>query len=164
YSVATASISLVSSPRRRAMTARAMSMPAETPEEVTYLPSSTQRASLIHSTFGPYCTSELNHILFVVARLPSSTPARANIAEPLHTLITNSAAAARLVSQSSIARFSTSASVPLPPGTSSRSSCGQLLNPKLATTDGPCALTTGPGSCATMVTSTVPVRLPNISA
>jgi len=47
-----------------------MSIPADTPDEVKNLPSSTQRASLIHLTFGPWVVTQSNASLFEVAFFP----------------------------------------------------------------------------------------------
>src|SRR5438067_2787676 len=52
YSARLAICKLVSLPHSLAITANAMSIPALTPEDVKYLPSSTHRAFAIHSTFG----------------------------------------------------------------------------------------------------------------
>ena len=67
------------------MTASAMSMPALTPDEVAERPSSTQRAWRTHSTRGPCSTTHWKNILLVVARRPSSRPARASSALPVQT-------------------------------------------------------------------------------
>jgi hypothetical protein len=52
YSALSAICKLVSLPHSLAITASAMSIPALTPDDVKYLPSSTHRAFAIHSTFG----------------------------------------------------------------------------------------------------------------
>ena len=72
-----------------------MSIPADTPDEVTNLPSSTQRASFTHSTFGPWAPTQPKAVLLVVARRPSSIPARASSAVPVHTVMAISASPTR---------------------------------------------------------------------
>lgn len=66
-----------------AITARVMSIPAETPEDVTTEPSSTQRALGTQFTFGPGAVDALKAILFVVAGLPSRMPAAASSDAPV---------------------------------------------------------------------------------
>src|SRR4029453_8062247 len=101
-----------------------MSIPAETPEEVTRLPSRTQRARLTHVTFGPCDSTHANERLFEVALRPSRTPARASQAAPLHTPITISAVAARAAIHPVRSPSLTPVRVPIPPGTRRRSSGG----------------------------------------
>src|SRR5439155_21529972 len=71
YSMARATFSLTSRPWVRAITCSAMSMPAETPEEVTNFPSSTHRAALTQVTRGPWPATHWKKALLVVARRPS---------------------------------------------------------------------------------------------
>lgn len=58
-------------------------MPAEIPLEVKTFPSSTQRALGTHVTLGPVEVAQAQARLFVVAFLPSSTPARERIVAPV---------------------------------------------------------------------------------
>ena len=66
---------------------RVMSMPADRPDEVHTLPSTTQRACGCHFTFGTQSETCLYAPLFVVALLPSKTPALPAISEPVHTVM-----------------------------------------------------------------------------
>ena len=106
-----------------------MSVPAETPDAVTNGPSSTQRACSTQSTFSLWLRASSKKILFDVARRPSSSPARANSADPEHTDIATSALRARVRRNSCSASLPSCASVPMPPGSSSRSSAGQSAKP-----------------------------------
>src|SRR5687767_10142866 len=114
-----------------------MSIPAETPEEVTMFPSSTQRARLTHLTFGQGVVARDQKALFVVAGRPSKRPAAARTDAPLQTDIVISAFADRSRSQSSVLVSVRMLSAPKPPGTRIRSSGGQSLNPNSATVFGP---------------------------
>src|SRR5439155_1086501 len=162
--MARATFSLTSRPWVREITWSAMSMPAETPEEVTNFPSSTQRATLTQVTRGPWSATHWKKALLVVARRPSRRPARARSAAPVQTEVTISASAARCASQSSSGRFSTSSRVPMPPGTRSRSRCGQSARPWSATARTRSALATGPARSATVTTRKSPPRPPNASS
>lgn len=57
-----------------------------TPEALQIFPSTTQRAGLTHSVLGPYDVMVAQDCLFVVAFLPSSTPALAASPAPVHTV------------------------------------------------------------------------------
>ena len=102
-------------------------MPAEMPELVTMFPSTTHLAFAAQLTFGPVLVAHLYARLFVVARLPSSTPARAKIVAPVQTertafrlgyiFLTNSISSA------------TSPRTPTPPGTMRTSIASSLLSP-----------------------------------
>src|SRR3989454_2804425 len=162
--MARATFSLTSRPWVREITWSAMSMPAETPEEVTNFPSSTQRATLTQVTRGPWSATHWKKALLVVARRPSRRPARARSAAPVQTEVTISASAARRASQSSSVRFSTSSRVPIPPGTRSRSRWGQSARLWSATARTRCALATGPARSATVITRKSPPRPPNASS
>jgi hypothetical protein len=65
--------------------AKVTSVPAEMPEEVQMLPSSTQRAAGTHCTLGPVVVAHAQAFLLVVAFLPSRMPARARMVEPVQT-------------------------------------------------------------------------------
>jgi hypothetical protein len=83
-----AASSATSTPSRVATSCSVMSMPADTPDDVQRLRSSTQRARRIHSTSGPCETTQSQARLLDVARWPSSRPARASRADPVHTDVT----------------------------------------------------------------------------
>ena len=144
----------ISTLTNRAMIASAMSIPAGTPAEVANLPSSTQRACLTHWTVRPLASTHANERLLVVARRPSSSPARASRPAPVHTEVTNSAVSARARNHEMSLTLSTSRRVPIPPGTSITSSRGRSSKPNSASACGPCALATGrvwrrPSRCET---------------
>lgn len=103
------------------MAANAMSIPAETPDDVKNLPSSTHRALATQSTFGASGTVALKSILFVVALRPSRTPETPSRTDPVQTAITSSARAEVFAIQSVIAGFSHAIRAVSPPGTSNRS-------------------------------------------
>lgn len=65
-----------------------ISIPAATPLLVHTFPSRVHRALGTHATFSPNCTIHAHPHLFVVARRPSNTPARASVRLPEHTLAT----------------------------------------------------------------------------
>src|SRR5262249_21753475 len=163
YSVAVARKSAVSWSATHETTASAMSMPAETPDDVQNFPSSTQRASFTQRTAGQVVWGTVKNILLVVARGPSSSPAWARSEVPVHTVMATSTCAARSLSHAISRSFSTSARVPIPPGIRRRSSGGQSVRPGSACTRGPCALRTGPACSATVTTSILPGMLPDIS-
>lgn len=60
---------------------------ALTPELVQIFPSTTHLAGDLHLTCGPMAVIVAQALLFVVAARPSSTPARATMPAPVHTLI-----------------------------------------------------------------------------
>src|ERR1041384_2901355 len=62
-----------------------MSVPAQTPAEVTYFPASTQRETLSHKTRGPNDVTHANAAWFVAAGFPSNKPESANTAAPVQT-------------------------------------------------------------------------------
>src|SRR4051812_36148635 len=85
YSAAAARNSARSCPYSLAITAKDMSMPADTPDEVTNFPSSTHRAFSTHCTLSFGTVISEKNCLFEVARRPSSKPALARMPEPEHT-------------------------------------------------------------------------------
>ena len=126
-------------------------------------PSSTQRAFSTHSTFSLWLVAREKNCLFEVARRPSRRPAFARIAEPEQTDSVASARRERARRNSWSAALSSCASVPIPPGSSSRSSCGALAKSKRASVSGPWAEATGPAFSATVTMRSSGPRLPNIS-
>ena len=141
-----------------------MSVPAETPEEVATGPSSTQRAAVTHFTRSLWLRASWKNILFEVARRPSSRPALASSADPEQTDIVSSASAERLRRKSSSAALPSCASVPMPPGSSTRSSRGQSPKSWCATVSTP-----GVEATAPLLSATVTMRIsfssaPNISS
>ena len=96
YSICILALSAASGPHVSSTKASAMSIPAEMPEEVRNLPSTTQRASLTQFTRFPVLTTQSKDKSLEVARRPSSTPAAAKRADPVHTVITRGDWAARL--------------------------------------------------------------------
>ena len=86
-SMSRAAASAMSRPLRRAMTAKVMSIPADTPDDVMTSPSSTQRACRCQRTRGPCLTTQSHALLLDVAGRPSSRPVRANNAEPVQTVV-----------------------------------------------------------------------------
>src|SRR6266566_5513883 len=128
-----------------------MSIPAATPAEVM-MPSSTTRRSrstLMRSlndwrrSWAPQC---------VVARRPSSRPARAKSNEPVHTDVTLRALAATRRIQARVSSSWIRARVPKPPGTTSRSMGGASPNAKCGSTRSPPVVTTGAVDLATVKT------------
>ncbi|HEU4404163.1 MAG TPA: hypothetical protein VFS43_02545 [Polyangiaceae bacterium] len=145
------------------MTPRAMSVPAEMPDEVTNAPSSTQRARSTQCTRSLCATASAKICLFDVARRPSRSPAFARRAEPVQTDMVTIASGARARKKSSSAGFSSSRNVPMPPGNSKRSSRGASSKPYSASAWGPWSDFTGPGRSATVTMRTWGARAPNIS-
>src|SRR3954447_15612228 len=126
-----------------------MSVPADTPAEVTYFPASTHGDTLSHKTFGPCCVTQPKAAWLVAAGRPSSSPALASTAAPVHTdaMIETLPSMAR--SHSSSAPYcgfflSSSGRVPRPPGTINKSSGSRSdwSNPQSGITDGPFELLT----------------------
>src|SRR5579863_6789012 len=66
YSIRIATCSAVLTSTSRAIVASVISIPAETPDEVMNLPSSTHRACLTHSTAAPCSDTHLKASLFEV--------------------------------------------------------------------------------------------------
>ena len=128
YSLQVATFRAVSKPCKREITPRAISMPADTPDDVTNLSSSTQRASRTQLTFGPCSQTQLNAALLVVAALPSSSPALARSALPVQTLRTCLDLLDVDANQSMRDLLLTSRLVPAPPGTRSMSKNTSWLN------------------------------------
>lgn len=87
------------------------------PEDVHQLRSSTHRACVTHSTDEPYDVAHQYARLLVVARNPSSSPAAASTAAPVHTDVTSLASLAHAASLSKNSASLTSERVPRPPGT-----------------------------------------------
>ena len=63
-----------------------MSMPAETPADVTMSPSSTYRSSGRSSIVGSSSAKVVSAAQWVVAGRFASSPAAANTSDPVHTL------------------------------------------------------------------------------
>ena len=106
----------MSIPQSRATTDSAMSIPADTPEDVTRVPSSTQRACRCHATRGPCCTTQSHATLLEVAGRPSISPVRASRAEPVQTVAVMAALRLAAVSASSSGALCTAWRVPARPG------------------------------------------------
>lgn len=108
-------------PAWAAIKARAMSIPAATPELVQYLPDTTQRAVYCHRTRPPPWVTTHGHArLLLVAWWSSRHPAAAKRADPVHTERHTSACRAR-VARSDMAVVSVMrVRVPMPPGMSSQ--------------------------------------------
>ena len=70
-----------------AIHAKVTSIPAVTPPDVQQFPSTAYRTVFTQFTFGPIAVTACQYSLFVVARLPSSTPAAAATPAPLQTVI-----------------------------------------------------------------------------
>ncbi len=102
-----------------------MSIPAETPADVT-TPSSTTRRPGCTLTVGSRRVKRSSDPQCVVARRFLSRLARASTSAPVHTEVTRRAAAATRATHSSVSASSSSARVPNPPGTTSRSIGGAL--------------------------------------
>lgn len=83
YSSEWASRPACSFPQRLAIRPGAMSVPADTPDDVMYFPSSIQRALPCQSTEGSCCTASEKKFLLELALRPFSTPASASSAEPV---------------------------------------------------------------------------------
>ena len=125
-----------------------MSVPAETPDEVKYFPSSTHRAYESQVTLVLCSVARLKNNLLEVARRPSSTRALARIADPEHTDITTSAEVDCRRRNSSIAALPSCSMVPMPPGRRMRSSAGASPKLKPVTVLGPCTERIGPAFSA----------------
>src|ERR1700730_17424216 len=128
-----------------------MSVPADTPAEVTYFPASTQRETLSHRTFGPCWVTQPKAEWLVAAGRPSRNPPLASTAAPVHTdaMIRTFLSIAVSQSRSAATPFgfsfsSSSGQVPAPPGTIRRSSgsWSAWVNAQFGTTDGPFELFT----------------------
>jgi hypothetical protein len=87
YSIPTAIRCATTSPYTSSIHAKATSIPALTPDDVQTFPSLTHLVFATQSTRGPSAVISLQAILFVVARFPSRTPARAARPEPVQTVI-----------------------------------------------------------------------------
>ena len=109
----------ISRPRSSSTRASARSMPAVTPAEVITSPSRTKIGSGSTSTSGWRRASSAHHAQWVVARRPSSSPARASRKAPVQTDATRRERAAAARSQPTSRSSSPAAATPVPPGTSS---------------------------------------------
>src|SRR5947209_14088433 len=76
-----------SRPLSRAIRLSAISIPAETPDDVIIVPSSTQRAWRIHYTRGACWSTQFQASLLDVAGLPSNKAGGAGRAEPVGTVV-----------------------------------------------------------------------------
>ena len=124
-----------SSPHVSATNPKVTSIPALTPPDDQTFPSWTHRAVLSQVTFGPYAIVRFHDTLFVVARRPSKTPARATIDPPVHTLMIECSFGYVARTQSIVA-FRSGARVPSPPGTKSTSrSSGTVASVCVGTMD-----------------------------
>src|SRR5262245_1674490 len=120
-----------------------MSMPAETPDDVIILPSSTQRAWRIHCTRGPCCNTQFQASLLDVAGLSSSRPVRASRAEPVQTVAVTLARWLAVANWLKNGVLLTATRVPKPPGINRMSNAGALAKLYSAYEAGPSpALTT----------------------
>src|SRR5260370_15385370 len=128
-----------------------MSVPADTPAEVTYLPASTHRATLSQSTSGPCGVTQPNAEWLVAAGRPSKNPHFARTAAPVQTeaMMRTFLSIARIQSRRIATDFgsdvsSSSGQVPPPPGTIKRSrGCfNACAKSQSGATDGPLALFT----------------------
>jgi hypothetical protein len=128
----------------------AMSMPADTPAAVTYLPSMTTRSL---TGRAPNSRSRSRCSQCEVARRPSSSPAAARISDPVHTDVVQLLAASARRSQSSTGPLSICASWPGPPGTRTMSGCGTSPSAASAVTVSmPVSAGTGPAFSAAKTT------------
>ncbi len=93
-----------------------MSIPAETPEDVSTFPSSTQRALRFQSTRGPCWVTQSHAILLEVAGRPSRRPVRASRAEPVQTVVVICARRLAWARRSRNGWSATAARDPKPPG------------------------------------------------
>jgi hypothetical protein len=94
----------------------AISVPVDTPADVTYLPASTQRGMRCHSAFVPKPATQSKALWLVVAGLPSSNPAFASTAAPVQTdAVSGTILSIVRTQRIAPASFSTF-SVPYPPG------------------------------------------------
>src|SRR6201995_5933032 len=106
-----------------------MSVPAETPAEVTYLPASTHRDTRTQCTLGPWLATQPNALWLVAAGSPSRKPQVASHAAPVkrEAMIFTRPSMSRIhlsraATPSGSASLSSSGHVPPPPGTIRRSS------------------------------------------
>src|SRR5262249_28789448 len=106
-----------------------MSMPAETPDDVIILPSSTQRAWRIHCTRGPCCSTQFQASLLDVPALSSSRPVRESRAEPVHPVAVTLACCLAVASSVKNGALLTAVRVPKPPGINRMSNAGALAKP-----------------------------------
>ncbi len=133
-----------------AASAKAMSMPADTPAAVTCLPSNTTRSGTA-STPSPRSSSSASQ--WLVARLPSSRPAAASTSEPVQTEVVHVLRSSAARSQSCTGPSSISASRPGPPGTSTTSGCSSSVSEASAVSASwPVSVRLGPACSATNVT------------
>jgi CheY-like chemotaxis protein len=152
----------LSVPKIFATNANDISVPAETPDEVNTLPSSTQRALSAQSTLPLWFLAIEKKALLEVARKPSKIPALANNAEPVQTEVVQVVSACRICKNAIIFALRSWAIVPFPPGTSKISIRGASSNEYVATVANPWADRTGPLLSAT-VNKSNSVTLPHIS-
>src|SRR5262249_23084974 len=124
YSIKRAEARASSRPLSRAIRLSAMSIPAETPDDVIIVPSSTQRAWRIHCTRGPCWSTQFQASLLEVAGLSSSRPVRASRAEPVHTVAVTPARWLAAASWLKNDALLTAVRVPKPPGIKRMSNAG----------------------------------------
>jgi len=121
YSALLAIYKLFSRPHSFAIKANVISIPALTPEDVKYLPSSTHRAFAIHSTFRRIAFYKPKYSL-IRCRLASVEQSRlASNKLPVHTVATIRDASASRFSSARNCGLAVSFQVPIPPGMSSTS-------------------------------------------
>ncbi len=111
--------SATASPATRPVSDSARSIPAETPAAVAYFPSSTTRSVPVGSAPNPASCSRQYQC--EVARRPFSSPAAPSSSEPEQTEVVQVVVASTARTHSSRAWSGSWASVPGPPGISSRS-------------------------------------------
>src|SRR5437763_616302 len=131
-----------------------MSIPAETPAAVITAPVSTKRSSGRTSISRPSVGSSSSDCQWVVAGLPSSSPAAASTSEPVQTLATTVPPPASPRTQSSTASSFSSVRVPRPPGYTSTSKGGAVSHVSSGSTRRPFAHLTTPSERASVKTRT----------
>ncbi len=136
-----AMVRAASRPRSSSTRARARSMPAVTPAEVAMGPSRTYTGSGSISAAGWSRASWSQYAQWVVARRPSSRPASASTAAPVHTETSRPAPGPCSRTQST--RRGSGAREPVPPGTRRTSGAGAVARDVSGTRVRPLVVRTG---------------------
>src|SRR5262245_45002169 len=152
YSIWRAVFAATSLPSSLPTTCRLMSIPAAIPAEQMTRPLSTKRRSACTVVLGAVWLSRSSAPWWVVASSPSSSPAFASSSAPVQTDRISSAFCDVSWIQSIRVGLCISLRVPSPPGTSSRSGCGQSASRWCGLTLSPWRASVGPARSATVRT------------
>ena len=117
YSASRTIKSTRSGPYKISTNLSAISVPAETPDDVMYFPSKTQRACPCQRTSLSWLHTSSKRALLEVALRPFRMPALARMADPVQTEVVHVVPRSCLRRNVSIAELLTSFLHPIPPGT-----------------------------------------------